>query len=348
MVESIDIALRFIAIGSSLLLLVLLLFGQVRTSIKVPLAGLLLGAIAYLLNSSPAIRGFVPLFNFADLFSLAVPFWLWLFSRRLFELEPDRRLTWCLFALIIACWYFSEFEPWTRPIGFYVIHFMGIALVIDIIRVAWAGRDDDLIEKRRLIRLWLPILVGLQSGGVLTLELFLGDALAIGWVQMVNAGLILSLSLFSGLALLTPDPELLAQSGDSKLPKPEALDQLSASDLVLKEKLDKAMAARHYRTPGLSISSLADHLETPEHRLRSLINKRLGHRNFSAFLNGHRIAEAREILADKSQVDVPVLTIAMDLGYNSLATFNRAFRAESGTTPTDYRREQLGKAADQN
>ena len=108
------------------------------------------------------------------------------------------------------------------------------------------------------------------------------------------------------------------------------------------------MEERYYRTPGLTIATLADHLEVPEHRLRALINKRLGHRNFSAFLNGLRIAEAREILAEKTQVDTPVLTIAMDLGYNSLATFNRAFRAESGTTPTDYRREKLGKEHNQN
>ncbi|WP_394727329.1 helix-turn-helix domain-containing protein [Altererythrobacter sp. GH1-8] len=348
MVESIDIALRFIAIGSSLLLLILLLAGAVRTSIKVPLAGLLLGAMAYLLNSSPAIREFLPLFRFADLLSLTVPFWLWLFARRLFEKEPDRGLFWALVAIQLICWYFGSFQPWSRPVGFYVIHLVGLALVIDLIRVAIADLDDDLIEKRRMIRLWLPIFVGLQSGGVLIFEMVQGQALSIAWVQMVNAGLIVLLTLFAGLALLTPDPELLVQSSDSPVPTPSAKNALSTSELVLKEKLDGLMAERFYRTPGLTIAGLADHLEVPEHRLRALINKGLGHRNFSAFLNGHRIAEARAILADKAKVDVPVLTIAMDLGYNSLATFNRAFRAESGTTPSDYRREKIGQILDQN
>ncbi|WP_249172004.1 helix-turn-helix domain-containing protein [Erythrobacter sp. JK5] len=68
----------------------------------------------------------------------------------------------------------------------------------------------------------------------------------------------------------------------------------------------------------------------------------MGYRNFSVFLNRHRIAEARKKLASREDVDLPVLTIAMDLGYNSLPTFNRAFRAETGTTPSEFRREAIG------
>ncbi len=92
-------------------------------------------------------------------------------------------------------------------------------------------------------------------------------------------------------------------------------------------------ANRASRSWGLPIN-----LDTPEHRLRALINRKLGYRNFSAFLNRHRIAEAREKLANRDDVDLPVLTIAMDLGYNSLPTFNRAFRSETGTTPSEFRR----------
>jgi AraC-like DNA-binding protein len=108
------------------------------------------------------------------------------------------------------------------------------------------------------------------------------------------------------------------------------------------------MQAGFYRTPGLSIASLAGRLGTPEHRLRALINQRMGHRNFSAFLNRYRIAEAKAVLADPARVDLPVLTIAMDLGYNSLPPFNRAFREETGTTPSDFRRQCFGETAGQN
>jgi AraC-like DNA-binding protein len=60
--------------------------------------------------------------------------------------------------------------------------------------------------------------------------------------------------------------------------------------------------------------------------LRRLINQRLGYRNFNVFLNEHRIAEAKAALADPSQAEVPVITIAMDAGFQSLGPFNRASR----------------------
>ncbi|MEP5938624.1 MAG: helix-turn-helix domain-containing protein [Erythrobacter sp.] len=347
MIETLDTAIRLVSIGASLLLLLLLLAGDVRRGIKVALAGLLLGAMAYLINSSSPLREVWQPLQLLDLLSLFVPFWIWLFARRLFEKEPAPIVLWPIAAISVVCWYAGNFLPWTRPFGFYIIHIIGLLLVVDLLRIAFTGRADDLIEKRRLIRLWLPILVALQSGGVLLFEVISGDAIQNQAVQLMNAVLIFALTLFSGLALLRTDPELLLMTED-KPPAPVTADQLSPSEQVLKEKLEAAMADGHYRTAGLTITGLADHLDSPEHRLRALINQRLGHRNFSAFLNQHRIAEAREILSDKAKVDLPVLTIAMDLGYNSLATFNRAFRTKTATTPSDYRRNAVSISTDQN
>jgi AraC-like DNA-binding protein len=39
---------------------------------------------------------------------------------------------------------------------------------------------------------------------------------------------------------------------------------------------------------------------------------------------------------------VPVLTIALDAGFSSLGPFNRAFKAETGMTPSEFRRVQGG------
>ena len=65
-----------------------------------------------------------------------------------------------------------------------------------------------------------------------------------------------------------------------------------------------------------------------------LINGQLGYRNFNAFLNGYRIAEARAALADPSQAEVPVTTIALDAGFQSIGPFNRAFKVTIGVTPS--------------
>jgi AraC-like DNA-binding protein len=80
--------------------------------------------------------------------------------------------------------------------------------------------------------------------------------------------------------------------------------------------------------------------------LRRLINQALGHRNFNSFVNRYRIAEAKAALCDPQQAEVPVLTIALDAGFSSLGPFNRAFKAETGMTPTEFRRASLAPLAD--
>ena len=152
--------------------------------------------------------------------------------------------------------------------------------------------------------------------------------------MLVQTGATFVTVMLLGAVLLSSNGDMLFDADAG----PQIRSPLSPAEHVLKLKLDAAMAGHIYREPGLSIGALADKLGVPEHRLRALINQRLGYRNFSAFLNTHRVADAREWLGDPARVDLPVLTIAMDLGYGSLAPFNRAFRDATGQTPTDYRR----------
>jgi AraC-like DNA-binding protein len=123
-----------------------------------------------------------------------------------------------------------------------------------------------------------------------------------------------------------------------------AVDPRVACDPILLRRLDHLMGVeRTYRREGLAIGALAARLEVPEHRLRQAINEGLGYRNFNAFLNRYRIEDARLALADPAQREVPVLTIAMDAGFQSIGPFNRAFKAETGVTPTEFRREALSQ-----
>lgn len=114
---------------------------------------------------------------------------------------------------------------------------------------------------------------------------------------------------------------------------------------ALLRRLERLMTVeRAYRREGLTIGSLSVLMGLPEYRLRQIINEGLGFRNFNAFLNRYRIDEAKTALADSNQKDVPVLTIAMDAGFQSLGPFNRAFKVDTGYTPTEFRRLALAKA----
>jgi AraC-like DNA-binding protein len=120
---------------------------------------------------------------------------------------------------------------------------------------------------------------------------------------------------------------------------PDDQGKPAAIEPALLRRLEQMMTVeRVYRREGLTIGLLAAELGVPEYRLRQLINEGLGHRNFNAFLNRYRIEEAKAALADPGQKDVPVLTIAMDTGFQSIGPFNRAFKAAADVTPTEFRR----------
>lgn len=133
-----------------------------------------------------------------------------------------------------------------------------------------------------------------------------------------------------------PASESMVAPVAEKLPDETEADP---ADAVFITKLEHLMTVeRFHQEDGVSIGALADRLNLPEHKLRRLINRRLGYRNFNAFLNHYRLTDAKASLADPAQADVPVLTIAMGAGFQSLGPFNRAFKADTGLTPTEYRR----------
>jgi AraC-like DNA-binding protein len=112
-------------------------------------------------------------------------------------------------------------------------------------------------------------------------------------------------------------------------------------DPALVQALKKIMVEeRLYREENLSVSSLAERMRLPEHKLRKLINQGMGYRNFNVFLNTYRIGEVSQVLSDPAQAEVPVLEIALDAGFQSIGPFNRAFKAMTGQTPTEFRRSK--------
>lgn len=127
---------------------------------------------------------------------------------------------------------------------------------------------------------------------------------------------------------------------------PAREDKPLAVDPELLHRLQQLMTVqRAYRREGLTIGSLSAELGVQEYRLRQLINEGLGYRNFNAFLNHYRLEDARGALADPAQKQVPVLTIAMDAGFQSIGPFNRAFKAATNLTPTEFRSLALAKVA---
>ncbi len=65
--------------------------------------------------------------------------------------------------------------------------------------------------------------------------------------------------------------------------------------------------------------------------------------SFSRWLLQRRVDQARSLLASSAQPARSIAEIAMSVGFNELSTFYRAFRAEVGATPGEFRIQARGR-----
>jgi AraC-like DNA-binding protein len=346
MIENLDLFLRGIA-GGQLLLIAILLWRDHRKVLAARLGALLaLSGAAHGVVLGSGLCDAIGVWK-APVLGLAlggnVVFWL--FTRALFEdgFKPrwHHALIWSI-VVVLGLFHNLVLVPdhsnW-RAVGFGLITletlaFAGLAL-FQVLSV-W---QNDLVEVRRRLRLYV---VGGAGAYILLWAISDFAIKASGQGAAVNLAGVLGLTLLASmvcLSLMRIDARQIFQQGS------QADVQPVPGDLPLAEALLAAMTQdRLYRQDRLTIGALAKTLSVQEHRLRRLINQRLGHRNFSSYVNGFRLDDARRSLADPDQAQVPVLTIALDAGFGSLGPFNRAFKADTGFTPTEYRRMHLAES----
>lgn len=356
--ETIDLFFRFSAIGVLGLLCMQFVRAPHHGWLGVFGALFTFGIAAYLVCNSPYLQphlgwALYPLLSPA----IATPLLFYLFARALFD-DDFKPAPWHAAVLIVleltVYLHFTGIAAHDAPLMiavFAVNRLVALGIAFAALITTLRGRVSDLVEGRRSFRLVFVVVVGLYVVLVLAIEAVYSHASAPAWLDVLNAGAILMVSGAIALFALPLRTELLrpvvprsAPSDRVQLPSasnPAPVDSpaIDPADRAIVAALERAMAVdRLYGQEGLTIGALAKALGTQEHRLRRLINQHLGHRNFAAFLNQHRIAEVCEALRDPAKDHLPVLTLAMDAGYRSLGPFNLAFKQATGLTPTEYRR----------
>jgi AraC-like DNA-binding protein len=359
---SVDLGLRGAAVGLSLMIAAVLLRDRRDSSVSRLSAALATAAAAYAICSAPTFPRPWQWWGLALLgLNCSAPVILWLLARATFDDDfVPRRWHGALWAAIVAMQLFVA--GWTArwPAAGSAIErilpfvYLGLALLAVAQTVAtWR---TDLVAGRRRLR--VVVLIGTSAfiaAGVFRSFLPASSASGASTASLANAfGLCVLLGI-SGWNLFRAagagqDSGLLATTGNvldgARATASDGEDRPSTIDPALLRRLEHLMTVeRAYRRDGLTIGSLSAELGVPEYRLRQLINEGLGQRNFNAFLNRYRIEEVKAALTDPAQQQVPVLTIAMDAGFRSVGPFNRAFKAATDLTPTEFRRIALANKA---
>ncbi len=229
---------------------------------------------------------------------------------------------------------------------------LGSALdVLQLVFVGFAiywtlkGWRADLVDDRRVLRWFIISVQGTLIFAVVFVENFLlvGGSSSNATEQAVIVYAIALLTLGMLLVALRFDFVSLSYviRRVAEMTEEPVADSVATFDVNSFNKAFKD--GQLYREAGLTISMLAKKLNMPEYRLRAFIHKQLGFRNFNAMLHQYRIEDASTALSDKANLNLPVLTIALSVGYQSITPFNNAFREIKGVTPSEYRkRSQAG------
>jgi len=90
-----------------------------------------------------------------------------------------------------------------------------------------------------------------------------------------------------------------------------------------------------YLDPELTVNKLADHLTISPKLISAVLNGQLK-KGFSAFVNEYRVAEVKEKMLHPGNRHITLAGLARDSGFNSVATFQRVFKAAENRSPKEF------------
>jgi AraC-like DNA-binding protein len=140
-----------------------------------------------------------------------------------------------------------------------------------------------------------------------------------------------------GALILGQDPESIAD-------QIFVAEEIGADTAILPDPETEALKFRlvaimesdsPYKDPALDLGTLSRRLGIPSGQLSRLVNRGFGC-NFNDYINGYRIRAVQAAIAAGEHRRQTLLGIAYDCGFNSKATFNRAFLKSAGMTPRAF------------
>lgn len=159
----------------------------------------------------------------------------------------------------------------------------------------------------------------------------------------LSAGSLVLIAVSIGALLLPADYRFFARgsvASHSDLSAEAYSSIATADDRALLRRLNLLMETKKpYLDANINITRTGRLLNVPARTVSVAVNRCLG-RNFSQYINHHRIREACQLLLE---TDLPVTDIQFEAGFQTKSNFNREFRRAMGVSPSAYRRSSASK-----
>lgn len=264
---------------------------------------------------------------------------VWIFALSLFNNKFKLRLIhlcggiiYCLPMIVIRLYQFKVITGYPQ-LFVDIAEISSVVLMVHLIYVTMRGRSDDLLEKRRRARLYFILILFCVAVTATFIDPKIFTPHIIPYETIYIASIWPAI-IWTSYWLLGANKNAIAFGNQSS-----EISGLTQRDKGLLAKLESILISEEaFKDSNLTIVTLARKMAITQHRLRALINQTLGYQNFNSFVNSYRISAIKNVLSDPDKSHLPILTIALDYGFNSLSPFNRAFRESENMTPSEYRR----------
>lgn len=126
----------------------------------------------------------------------------------------------------------------------------------------------------------------------------------------------------------------LSELLNNKGPVIQPLNEAEASDL--QQKLEISLRENQlYLNQELSLAELAQQIDTSDKKLSTLLNQNL-RTNFYDYINSFRIATFKQGVLEGKLSNLSIVGLAFQCGFKSKSSFYRAFKKETGMSPSQF------------
>lgn len=210
--------------------------------------------------------------------------------------------------------------------------------------------DSELSNREEFRLTWLRVMLGAFAlTGVISLAVATIDLLVTPldywdvfpeylWLSVLAYGLGLGAWRHAGLVYPVPGAAVLAEPPPSPTAMPEP--EWAAEGAAFLERLRQG---EWWRDPQLTLARLASRLDTSPATLSRAFNLGLG-QSFNEVVNRLRVEGVQAAIRSGASLDL--VQLGFDAGFNSKASFQRAFRRYAGVTPSAYRAAHQGTDRD--
>jgi AraC-like DNA-binding protein len=211
-------------------------------------------------------------------------------------------------------------------------------IILSFVRIRKLVKDDNLKSRRSEFTTMRNILIGITVFWIDVFFLIFNDFAIFYLLELCMLfTIIVYVLVFSAIKQIWIKR---ANENIKELPYQKGLLEDPEATLLLNKLRELMNSERPFENPDITLPKLAKLLCTTPHKLSEVINRKTG-QNFAEFINEYRVEKAKVLLTNPEYSKYKIASIAFDCGFNTLSTFNLAFKKATQVTPSKFRDEMI-------